>query len=194
MYRGNFENRFYLRNQELDAMWEALIVPPGHYSSVADVIYNQDKRSGQRDKRFKDEVQLSLDTLNRKVTVHLQNKVEVYFSDIGQMLGFSPNKVISKPSTGEREADLDHGFHDLYVYCDIIQPQYAGDALVPLLRIVPVQGKDGQRISRFAIPVSRKQFETIEVNIKRDTGETVPFEFGRVLLTLHFRKSRPVNF
>ena len=195
--QGNFENRFYLRNQELDGMWEAFIVPPGHYSSVADVITKINEVVSANN-RYKDEVQLSLDTLNRKVTVHFQNKVEVYFSDIGQMLGFSPNKVISKTSTAEREADLDHGFHDLYVYCDIIQQQYAGDALVPLLRIVPVEGKDGERIIKSFIrpqyvPVSRKQFETIEVNIKRDTGETVPFEFGRVLLTLHFRQSRPVN-
>ena len=95
--------------------------------------------------------------------------------------------------------DLEHGFHDLYVYCDIIQSQYVGDALVPLLRIVPVEGKDGERFSKSFIrpqylPVSRKQFETIEVNIKPDTGEFVPFEFGRVLLPLHFRQSRPVNF
>ena len=138
-------------------------------------------------------------TLNLKVTVHLQNKVEVYFSDIGQMLGFSPINVISSTSTAERAVDLEHSFHDLYVYYDIIQSQYVGDALVPLLRIVPVEGNDGERISKSFIrpqyvPVSRKQFETIEVNIKRDTGETVPFEFGRVLLTLHFRQSRPVNF
>ena len=77
-----------------------------------------------------------------------------------------------------------------HVYCDIIQSQYVGDALVPLLPIVPVEGKDGERISKSFIrpqyvPVSRRQFETIEVNIKRDTGETVPFEFGRVLLALH---------
>ena len=133
------------------------------------------------------------------MTVHLQNKVEVYFSDIGQMLRFSPNNVISSISTAERAVDLEHSFHDLYVYCDIIQSQYVGDALVPLLRIVPVEGKDGERISKSFIrpqyvPVSRKQFETIEVNIKRDIGETVPLEFGRVLLTLHFRQSRPVNF
>ena len=196
--QGNFENRFYLRNQELDDMWEPLIVPQGHYSSVAGVITKINEVVSANN-RFKDEVQLSLDTLNRKVTVHLQNKVEVYFSDIGQMLGFLPKEVISKTSTAEREADLDHGFHDLYVYCDIIQPQYVGDALVPLLRILPVEGKDGERISKSFIrpqylPVSRKQFESIEVNIKRDTGETVPFEFGRVLLTLHFRQSRPVNF
>ena len=57
------------------------------------------------------------------------------------MLGFSPNTVISITSTAERAVDLEHGFHDLYVYCDIVQSQYVGDALVPLLRIVPVEGK-----------------------------------------------------
>ena len=76
--QGNFENRFYLRNQELDDMWEPLIVPQGHYSSVADLI-NKINEVVSANNRFKDEVQLSLDTLNRKVTVHLQNKVEVYF-------------------------------------------------------------------------------------------------------------------
>ena len=84
--QGNFENRLYLRNKELDGMWEALTVPPGHYSSVADVL-TKINQVVSANNRFKDEVQLSLDTLNRKLTVHLQNKVEVYFSDIGQMLG-----------------------------------------------------------------------------------------------------------
>ena len=95
--QGNFENRFYLRNQELHPVWEALIVPPGHYSSIADVLTKMNEIVGAND-RFKDDVKLSLDTLTRKVTIHLQNKAEVYFSDIGKMLGFSPNKVISKTS------------------------------------------------------------------------------------------------
>ena len=196
--QGNVENRFYLRDQELDCMRDPLIVPPGHYSSVADLLTKINEVINAND-RFKDELQLSFDTLNRKVTVHLQNKVEVYFSDIGQMLGFSPNNVISRTSTAGRAVDLEDSFHDLYVYCDIIQSQYVGDALVPLLRIVPAEGKDGERISKSFIrpqylPVSRKQFETIDVNIKGDTGETVPFEFGRVLLTLNFRQSRSANF
>ena len=196
--QGNFQNRFYLRNKELSGVWEAQIIPPGHYSSIADVIAKMNELVDNGD-RFKDDVKFSYDPLRRIVTVHLQNSAEVYFSDIGQMLGFSPKGIISKTSTGEREADLEHSFHDLYVYCDIIQPQYVGDALVPLLRIIPVEGKDGQRISKSFVrpqyvPVIRKQFESIEVNIKRDTGEPVPFEFGRVLLTLHFQQSRPVNF
>ena len=73
----------------------------------------------------------------------------------------------------------------------MIQPQFVGDALVPLLRTIPEQGIDGQwinksLISQQYIPVSRKQFKSIKVNIREDTGESVPFEFGRVLLTLHF--------
>ena len=111
--------------------------------------------------RFKEEMQLSLDTLNRKVTVHFQNETKIYFSDIRQMLWFSPNTVISRTSTAEWAIDLENGFHDLYVYCDIIQSQYVGDALIPLLRIVPKEGKDGETINKSFIcpqylPVSRK--------------------------------------
>ena len=169
-----------------------------NYVSV-EAILSKMKELVDNEKRSTDDVRFLHDALSRKVTVHLQNKTEVYFSDIGQMLGISPNKVISRTSNAERAVGLEHGFHDLYVYCDIIQSQYVGDALVPLLRIVPVEGKDGERISKSFIrpqyvPVSGRQFETIEVNIKPDTGEFVPFEFKRVLLTLHFRHSRPMNF
>ena len=84
--QGNFENRFYLCNQELDGVWESLIVPPGYYSSAADLITKINEVINANS-RFKDELQLSFDTLNRKVTLQLQNKVEVYFSNIGQTLG-----------------------------------------------------------------------------------------------------------
>ena len=33
---GNFGNRFFLQNQELSGVWEALIIPPGHYSAIED--------------------------------------------------------------------------------------------------------------------------------------------------------------
>ena len=193
---GNFWNRFYLRKREQGRMWEILTVPSGHYSSIEDMLQTMNELVNNEE-LFKDDVKLSYNTLTRKVTVQLQNNTEIYFRDVGYVLGFSPDITFSNTTTAEREADLEHGFHDLFIYCDILQSQYVGDALVPLLRIVPVEGKDGQRISKSFVrpqyvPVSRKQFETIEVNIKRGTGEPVPFEFGRVLITLHFRQSRPL--
>ena len=179
-------------------MWEALIIPAGHYPSI-EAILGKTKELIDNDKRFQDNAKFSDDTLSGKATVHLQNNKELFFDAIRYILEFPPEKVISTTCTVEKEADIEHGLHDLYVYCDIIQPQYVGEALVPLLRIIPVEEKNGQRISKSLVrpqyvPVSRKQFESIEINIKRDTGEFVPFEFGRGLLTLHFRQSRPVNF
>ena len=196
--QGNFMNRFYLRNQDVGGVWEPLITPPGHYSSIEDILKKMNELVEDK-KRFKDDVKFSYDSFTRKVTIHLQNNSEIDLQNIGYMLGFSAPRVISKTTTGEREADLEHGFHDLYIYCDLVQAQYVGDVLVPLLRIVPVEGADGQRVSKSFlrpqyIPVSRKQFETLEVNIKRDTGESVPFEFGKVLLTLHLRQSKPAYF
>jgi len=112
------------------------------------------------------------------VIVYLQNGAEKYFSDIWQMLGFSSN-TISSTSIAKREAFLKQRFHDLYVYRNIVQEQLVGDALVPLLRIDPAQSDDGQRVSKsfkrpHYLPVSRREFETMEVNINRDTGESVP--------------------
>ncbi|KAL9973271.1 hypothetical protein ACROYT_G019701 [Oculina patagonica] len=172
-------------------------LPPGHYSSIEDILLKM-KELVDNEKRYGDNVKFTYDKLSRKVTVHLQNNTELFFDDIGYLLGFPPKQIFSTTTTAEREADLEYGFHDLYIYCDITQPQYVGNALVPLLRIVPVEGKDGQRISKSFIrpqyiPVSRKQFESIEVNIKRDTGDSVSFEFGRVLLTLHFRQIKPAK-
>ena len=173
-------------------------MPPGHYSSVEDVLQKM-KDLVDNENRYTDDVRFSYDNLSRKVTVHLKTNAEVSLHDMAYMLGFTPKQIISKTTTGDRQVDLEYSFHNLFVYCDLIQSQYVSDAMVPLLRIVPVEGEVGQRVSKSFVRSQyvlnrRKQFETIEVNIKRDTGESVPFEFGRVLLTLHFRQSQPQYF
>ena len=92
----------------------------------------------------------------------------MHFQNLGYILGFSPEQVISKTTKGPREVDLEHSYRDLYIYCDIIQQQYVGDALVPLLRIIPVEGKDGQRISKSFlrpqyVPVSPLDYRLVAV-------------------------------
>ena len=101
-----------------------MIIPPGHYASIDDVIAKMNELV-DGENRFKDDVKFSYDSLSRKVTVKLQNNTEIVLENIGYMLGFqSPTQVILKTTTGEREADLEHGFHDLYIYCDIVKEQY----------------------------------------------------------------------
>lgn len=186
-----FWNRFYIKTGEV---LQAYSLPSGHYSSIESIIDKMNELIKQS--RYKDNVWFTYEALNRKVTVHLQDNFNMFFSDVGSMLGFPRDDLIENTTTAQREVDLDLGFHNLYVYCDIVQSQFVGNSHVPLLRIIPVEGRDGERVSKTFLspqylPVSRKQFESIEVNIKRDTGEKVPFEAGRVLITLHFRRASP---
>ena len=74
-----------------------------------------------------------------------------------------------------------------------------GDTAVPLLRAVPLEGKHGDVVSTSFdnvqyIPVLHKEFTTIEINIRDDAGRRVPFERGRVTVTLHFRRRKPLFF
>ena len=50
-------------------------------------------------------------------------------------------------------ADVKKGLHSLYVYCPLVEPRMVGDAQVPLLRIVPVEGRDGEIITRVFDPI-----------------------------------------
>ena len=69
-----------------------------------------------------------------------------------------------------------------------------GDIKAPLLRVVDAARNFGDLIHRLYttpqyVPVSKKEFNTLEIDIRDDTGRPVPFEFGKVVATLHFRRS-----
>ena len=71
-----------------------------------------------------------------------------------------------------------------------------GEIQANLLQIVPAQGKDGDIITvnydnPQYTPLATRDFEVVEVLITDDTGKKVPFERGRVVITLNFRLRRP---
>jgi hypothetical protein len=84
----------------------------------------------------------------------------------------------------------------LYVYCDIIEPQFTGDVIAPLLRIVSVDKSSymitDQKTCIFSEPhyvrVLVNQFDSIEIDIRLDTGKPAPFQFGTSCVKLHFRR------
>ncbi|GFU37718.1 uncharacterized protein TNCV_1465901 [Trichonephila clavipes] len=70
-----------------------------------------------------------------------------------------------------------------YVYSDLISPQIVGDAQTPLLRIVRTKGKDGETISQYYdrpqyLPLVRHSFQTIQSELRLNSGDFVPFERG----------------
>ena len=105
--------------------------------------------------------------------------------------------------TAEKPCELSGGYHSLFVYSDIVSPSFVGDSYTQLLRLVeiPSNYKFGDQIkitypNTYYVPVLVKEFDTIEIDIKDDTGVNIPFQFGRSIIILHFRKvyKRSDNF
>ena len=76
-----------------------------------------------------------------------------------------------------------------------IKSQYHGDVVVPVLRTVTVKGEHGSYVSKnFERPhyfsLNKKIFDTISINIIDEAGDFVAFEHSKVIITLHFRRSK----
>ena len=101
-------------------------------------------------------------------------------------------REISVTKTGEHRANL-HRKTNIFIYCDIVEPQIVGDVNVPLLGIVPSESSDkvyekiytGENI-RY-IPVQTRSFQNIKIHLRSSTYEPIPFEHGRAAVTLHLR-------
>lgn len=124
-------------------------------------------------------VAFTYDEINKKVTVSIKRDAAVTFGPVLQnMLGLSQARYGNGIHEGDRVIDIRQGFYSLYVYCNVVEPHMVGDTLAPLLRIVPIRGKDGDMITRtyeniFYQPVQQKHFDTVELVIRDDTGRRV---------------------
>ena len=89
--------------------------------------------------------------------------------------------------------DLNRGLHTFFVYCDLVESQLVGDAHVPLLRTIGVEGKNGEVVSHsfdniHYVALSRSTFQELLIHISDDTGKRIPFQYGRVIAKLHFKR------
>ena len=145
----------------------------------------------------KKNVTLSYSKITQKVTVDLDPGMMLSM-DMSNILGFN-QFLIRTAREGDSVVDMAQGFYSLYVYTNVVESRVVGHSVVPLLRIVPLEGKHGDVVSKSFdnvqyIPVLHKEFTTIEIDIRDDAGRRVPFERGRVTVTLHFRRRKPSFF
>jgi hypothetical protein len=129
--------------------------------------------------------------------VELENRVDttVQLSEALQyILGFR-GKYFSGVNIAQYAPDLRAGMDSLYIYCDLCEPQIVGNSMEPLLRVLPVGGSYGSVIHRvFVAPhyvgLLKKEFSSVEISIKTDGNQNIPFAFGKTVAKLHFRRKR----
>ena len=92
--------------------------------------------------------------------------------------------------------DLYNNLHEKYVYCDSIESQLVGGDALKLLKVVSlppqrnVQGAGGRwdPMKIQYMKLAKKYFDTIEIDIRTPLGQTFPFNSGKVVVVLHFRR------
>ena len=149
-------------------------------------------------------VKLSYDPVTHKFVVHVKSETKfTFYGDLPDILGFGAGSGDSSASLASSArsmfarassiVDFRRGFESLYVYSSVVEPRIVGDKIASLLRIVPITGRHGEMVTaRFDhvqyIPVLSREFGSIETETRDDTGQPVPFERGKVTVTLHFRR------
>lgn len=121
--------------------------------------------------------------------VHFENKLAL-------QLGFTKEDNILKFDESPNPASVHYGLFDrMFIYCDIIDTQIIGHIEAQVLKILTCQNMNDD-YSSYAkefhnleyVNVAKKEFDSIDINIKTITGEPMPFTHGTSILKLKFEK------
>jgi len=216
--RQNYNLDLISTNGEYYQTGEA-VLRKGYYSSIEVLVAEMNKKYSFYDKNILKPPSLRYDPILNRIFVTIGMSLEkdcFYFpfipKELELMLGFcsedffKENKDnVSDIGLVEFEAPCPIQFNTnelhILVYCSIVKPIITGNVYTNLLRQVEIPRKikfGEQCLLRFPNPfyhsVVSHEFETIEIDIKDDSGETIPFDFGRSTIALHFRKRKKDGF
>ena len=176
-----------------------IVVPEGDYKDPAAFIKEINKLTsidwGLSDRSI---APFSLRYLGGKVELTLQTETQLKLEEsLRAILGFKQNVFTNtrgpQKFVSELPIDLTKGVSCMYVYTDIIKPRIVGDTTARLLRVLPIRGAQGETTTLDMqniqyMDVSNPDFDTVELLICDGVGKKIPFTYGRVVVTLHFRE------
>lgn len=150
---------------------------------------------------IKDQVVFEYNKISKLVSVRKLNNCDItsIFTSpkLSLQIGFEPMSNFIYKTIGKYPVNLYLGLpSQLFVYCDIINPQIIGDVMASLLRIIPLDPTQytygAYKMHNFSpphyLPVLRREFDTVEIDIRTNTGSKIPFQFGISCVKLHFKR------
>lgn len=174
--------------------WYVLRIPAGNYENIEDIVDAINKHS-----LLDSLLKFDYSRITKRVALKLGVSVPVLGLSprLALQLGYMPGTNLAVNQIPTHPANVWIGLpSQMFIYCDIVEPQLVGDVLSPLVRIVNVTSdnynygchKDVIFSPTHYMPVMRKEFENLEIDIRTETGACMPFEFGTLSLKLHFKK------
>lgn len=134
---------------------------------------------------------------------NVSNKLEIHFAfddALFKILGYTgKNLSCDKMKTASNVIDILGQVHIIYIYSDVVSPIIVGNKRVNLLQMFTLDHPNKTSLeigslnritfqSPMYVPLSRKTFDTISIEVRDDFGDLIQFETGKCLATLHFRE------
>ncbi|GFV19959.1 uncharacterized protein TNCV_2221271 [Trichonephila clavipes] len=98
---------------------------------------------------FKNKIEFHYHLVVKRVNIKTKGQAKIFLDEgVSELLVFEPGEIkgkVESPYIAEPNAS----FPLIYVYCDLVEPQIVGDIQAPLLKIVKVEGKDGEVVNLF---------------------------------------------
>jgi hypothetical protein len=169
-------------------------LPAGYYPSPKRIFKAIEGKKHRTP--LKKKFDIGMNEMDHKIGIVVKNDCQVTISPFLQhMLGFKRAIFPQGDHVADWMADVTRGLNYLYVYFPLVELRMVEDAQVPLLRIAPVEGRDAEMVTRVFhavqyCPLVQRRLQTVEINIRDDIRVKIPFERGRVVVTLHCRKRK----
>lgn len=183
-------------------------LPEGCYRSLRQ-LEKAFKRTMSDDIGGNNGVLFLLNDVSHKVTIKINqhmNHTCLIKKPLGLMLGLAPEHMerhleCNENVTGVDIVDLSRDVHSMYIYCDLVKDQIVGDTVAPLLREVPLLRDENTPESKNVVfnhiyfhPVAKHSANVLLIDIRDDTGRPVPFERGRLVVTLVLKRRYSSKF
>uniref|UniRef100_A0A914QIU8 Uncharacterized protein n=1 Tax=Panagrolaimus davidi TaxID=227884 RepID=A0A914QIU8_9BILA len=115
-------------------------------------------------------------------------------SQLAYVLGFKENSVLRPGSIAKYPPDLKGGVSQFGIYTkELSENVIVGNQFTTLLRIVTIRSKPGEineqlYDSPMYVRVASRDISSINIEIRGMDGRLIPFSYGPVIVTLHFKK------
>lgn len=182
---------------------DSITIPVLKTYSIPKGEYNNERELVDTINRFTDFSKYALfdfDRNTKKITILARPQVfQIEMTQtLALQLGFDPNETDLKTNNKSiRPTDLHLGLpHQIYIYCDIVDMQFIGDTVAPLIQTVAVDttnythgsSRSVQFLNPHYVPVLKSSFQSVEMDLRDHTGSPLTFQFGTSCVKLHFKR------
>lgn len=197
-------NRAREVTEQESQVW-SLTIPPGNYtpSDLVSAI-NSMMRKGTNSS-FGGQLRYSSRTGKLVVSLNAGDMFCVRSVNLARVLGLSERKRLvlntnsarmKKKITFPSALDFSTNSSNMYVYTNFIRYSAIGNTTAPVLRVLQLHHNNNERYNNNYQSFLHSQYHTvtknvltnIEIELRDSVGNLIPFQRGKTLLVLHFRR------